>query len=269
MKKSAIGAAIALALSATGVQAQVFTFNDGTGGTAGTDFTYTNCNTINFKAGAEFRMCKPDNVSLGGGIPLQKDTINGTPNNEQWTFDGNGEMSGVRNTAITAGISSAVASYIDLGYIPFDSGDRNGGPGMDQGAIFFGNSFGFLAPYNGTPAGANLGAGQYTSTGASTFELFFPVLESQWGGTFFPLGNDGNVGITFFGTTSGANFSMYAEHTITAAEDPGSAGFTDWTAQWFYQGTMTSAVPVPAAVWLFGSGLLGLVGVARRKKASV
>ena len=28
-----------------------------------------------------------------------------------------------------------------------------------------------------------------------------------------------------------------------------------------------SAVPVPAAVWLFGSGLLGLVGMARRKKA--
>ncbi|MDX2458330.1 MAG: VPLPA-CTERM sorting domain-containing protein, partial [Gammaproteobacteria bacterium] len=29
-----------------------------------------------------------------------------------------------------------------------------------------------------------------------------------------------------------------------------------------------SAVPVPAAVWLFGSGLLGLVGIARRKKAA-
>jgi len=29
------------------------------------------------------------------------------------------------------------------------------------------------------------------------------------------------------------------------------------------------AVPVPAAVWLFGSGLLGLVGVARRKKSEV
>lgn len=28
-----------------------------------------------------------------------------------------------------------------------------------------------------------------------------------------------------------------------------------------------ATVPVPAAVWLFGSGLLGLVGVARRKKA--
>jgi hypothetical protein len=28
------------------------------------------------------------------------------------------------------------------------------------------------------------------------------------------------------------------------------------------------AVPIPAAVWLFGSGLLGLIGMARRKKAA-
>ena len=27
-------------------------------------------------------------------------------------------------------------------------------------------------------------------------------------------------------------------------------------------------VPIPAAVWLFGSGLLGMIGVARRKKAA-
>jgi len=32
--------------------------------------------------------------------------------------------------------------------------------------------------------------------------------------------------------------------------------------------TEVAAVPVPAAVWLFGSGLLGLIGVARRKKAA-
>jgi len=34
-----------------------------------------------------------------------------------------------------------------------------------------------------------------------------------------------------------------------------------------WAGTLT-VVPVPAAVWLFGSGLLGLAGVARRRKSA-
>jgi hypothetical protein len=33
-------------------------------------------------------------------------------------------------------------------------------------------------------------------------------------------------------------------------------------------GTAYTSVPVPAAVWLFGSGMLGLVGILRRKKAA-
>ena len=33
-------------------------------------------------------------------------------------------------------------------------------------------------------------------------------------------------------------------------------------------GLEVSAVPIPAAVWLFGSGLLGLIGIARRKRAA-
>jgi len=36
---------------------------------------------------------------------------------------------------------------------------------------------------------------------------------------------------------------------------------------WAVQSGDVSAVPVPAAVWLFGTGLIGLAGVARRKKA--
>ena len=39
------------------------------------------------------------------------------------------------------------------------------------------------------------------------------------------------------------------------------------TLRWDDASITVSAVPVPAAVWLFGSGLLGLVGVARRRKA--
>ena len=39
------------------------------------------------------------------------------------------------------------------------------------------------------------------------------------------------------------------------------------TGAWDLNSFTTSSVPVPAAVWLFGSGLIGLIGVARRKKA--
>jgi hypothetical protein len=40
-------------------------------------------------------------------------------------------------------------------------------------------------------------------------------------------------------------------------------GLSAWAVQ---SGDVSAArVPVPAAVWLFGSGLLGLIGVARRK----
>ena len=44
--------------------------------------------------------------------------------------------------------------------------------------------------------------------------------------------------------------------------------FTVALGEELYQGIVTSAVPVPPSVWLFGSGLLGLVGIARRKRAA-
>jgi len=43
----------------------------------------------------------------------------------------------------------------------------------------------------------------------------------------------------------------------------------DSNATIYLSSTLTvSAIPVPAAVWLFGSGLLGLIGIARRKSAN-
>jgi len=58
------------------------------------------------------------------------------------------------------------------------------------------------------------------------------------------------------GLLSGNGFDATDVNWTFSANDIGSS----------YSMTIT-AVPVPAAVWLFGSGLLGLVGVARRKNS--
>jgi hypothetical protein len=51
-------------------------------------------------------------------------------------------------------------------------------------------------------------------------------------------------------------------------EGPGLSvdAFTDAGVAQFSLQFQPTVVPVPAAVWLFGSGLLGLIGMARRKK---
>lgn len=61
-----------------------------------------------------------------------------------------------------------------------------------------------------------------------------------------------------------------ADHYETMEFTEGLTGAMDVDSQAFAWAVHTgdvSAVPVPAAIWLFGSGLLGLVGIARRKKA--
>ncbi len=51
----------------------------------------------------------------------------------------------------------------------------------------------------------------------------------------------------------------------TVACDPTGAGAV--SAFRGFSGGSVSAVPIPAAAWLFGSAMLGLFGIARRKKA--
>ena len=64
----------------------------------------------------------------------------------------------------------------------------------------------------------------------------------------------------FFFDTSATNYAKTASFDLTGTGTGGpiSASFAAYSP---------SAVPVPAAVWLLGSGLLGLIGVARRNKA--
>ena len=98
-----------------------------------------------------------------------------------------------------------------------------------------------------------------------------------WNGiAAIPMGGDpanfaGDTGLGNFVCSGGAacavgdTFTLdYNAHVpLGDASGFGGVGYT-----LHLEGAVTSVVPVPAAVWLFGSGLLGLVGVARRKKVA-
>ena len=71
------------------------------------------------------------------------------------------------------------------------------------------------------------------------------------------------IGIGIWRTSDGRLHDVDDWNGIAQADYTGSIG--DGVSYLLY--TDAAVVPVPAAAWLFGSGLLGLVGVARRKKA--
>ncbi|MDX2503365.1 MAG: VPLPA-CTERM sorting domain-containing protein [Gammaproteobacteria bacterium] len=82
------------------------------------------------------------------------------------------------------------------------------------------------------------------------------------------LGLRGIFSIAEFDTQSGwhINESVYICNQIITS----SSCYVDPITQVVGGSTPTwslATVPVPAAVWLFGSGLIGLIGVASRKKA--
>jgi len=79
----------------------------------------------------------------------------------------------------------------------------------------------------------------------------------QFGGDIY--GENGSTVLAFsFDFTAGSDVSLLASGSYTGSS------FTDVAITSSTVATV-SAVPVPAAVWLFGSGLLGLAGVAKRK----
>ena len=81
----------------------------------------------------------------------------------------------------------------------------------------------------------------------------------------FPIDPSNDNFIVGLGITTGAGTVWYADSGFI----PGPAN--NGTLIWDLGGTLgvvavdVQVIPVPAAVWLFGTGLLGLVGVARRR----
>jgi hypothetical protein len=101
-----------------------------------------------------------------------------------------------------------------------------------------------------------------TGTG-STRTLDFSGWNIAWNGIdSIPLAD---LGTTI--TCDTASCSDSSNYTIDGAFHVLSAGFTQVFYALHLEGHITSTVPIPAAAWLFGSGLAGLMSIVRRRKA--
>ncbi len=115
-----------------------------------------------------------------------------------------------------------------------------------------------------SPTGTVLGSSNSLSFTGTTVQLghfeFVPIDISSYSNLFISIVQDGaGTAGAFLAGGFGAN--TYAGGAAYLADAPCCDGFQPESDLWF----RTGVVPVPAAVWLFGSGLIGIVALARRK----
>lgn len=130
--------------------------------------------------------------------------------------------------------------------------------------------------YQGVDAGYNI------TTHSELSNMFYNVLgnTAKYDTSGAPTGCTApNFCLSNTGPFSNLRADYYWSATEYAADtnyawglgmDDGGQGKIDKSSSlyaWAVQSGDVSAVPVPAAVWLFGSGLIGLAGLAKRKKA--
>ena len=165
--------------------------------------------------------------------------------------------------------------WLSGGTANFDSGAAiiSNGIGVSQAATWDVN-----APQSDCLS--NVGCFSYAG---SMTNLFFHNTSTQIGGNYaapsgsFEYGGAINVDLSsLFANWAGADFHQGALVSGTVDQqgnfalswsiglyDPGYLGQVSWTLRGHVN--EVSAVPVPAALWLFGSGLTGLVAVVRRR----
>jgi hypothetical protein len=86
-----------------------------------------------------------------------------------------------------------------------------------------------------------------------------------WNGSVFDQGPGGTAsdGTNYIDVVDASYDPVTKRYSVSWANRIAGGPFNGFQGYWHIEGT--HVVPVPAAAWLFGSGLLGLAGLARRK----
>ena len=210
-------------------------------------------------------------LSFDAGAPVTTSCLLGTtPPCDNPLFDITDMGGSYFNMAQGNGNADKVAmsqfAPLNIGSTQTSSGQHTGGingsesPSIDNAWNFFYNT------------------GMHTLTSAITVISDFGSIKtldfSGWGvnwGNFGPGGvsgppiDMGGVATIVCSTSSCSDSSTY----VLDMDVHVPVAFASVPYSLHLEGHVTSsAIPVPAAVWLFGSGLLGLAGVARRRKSS-
>ena len=272
MKKTLIATSVALAMGAGAAQAAFL--QPGSSG------------TIEFTAGCfTFGQC-----AIGGTGNVTDNALTANGNGSGIAGDG---LVGVLQFTTTNGNDLSITSYSQDTYTATAGGNfalfTNTGTGSmtgvisDAGALSLdltgrlGNAQFFA--YLGSPAwnidnSANIAAQGDPTTGVQVPLTTGSIFAWTPGTANTPTLTQTGVGLTPGQVAAGAS-GTWTGGTIVSSGNIGAAwgsfDSTPYTEKFNINVIGTAApgapaVPVPAAVWLFGTGLLGLVGVGRRKK---
>jgi len=267
MKKSAISSAVALALGTASIGAQA---------------ALTTGSVLNFDAGTV--------ICLAGGTAPSNCTYGASDvQGSFFTMDANGDgtvQTGEKtpisaNDGIIIGTSQA-ASGSHAG--PADGSEN---PGIDNPWGFFKNTgmhqttspvtvvndlgtvkdldfSGWSVTWNGIPS-INMGGG-FQDCGTTGDGICVDNNGNDIGGTYDNGTSLATLTCSASSCSTSSTFTLSYAAVVPQADASGFGG-VPYTLTLVGHVDAPAAVPVPAAAWLFGSGLMGLVGVARRRKA--